>query len=291
MKIWVLSQLVGSPGTERVLRAARAAGHEARLVHPLDVGLVLDSDGAVEVTLGLEPVELPEVAFTRMGAACPAVGLHVLFQLQQLGVPVVNDPRSLWLARDKVRTSQALTRAGLPVPRTYVPGRDATAEQIEAVLGPLPWVVKRAEGAGGEAVYLVNDREEVATHLSSQVAPSLFQRFVRESAGVDVRVMVIAGRARGAIRRRSSTGDFRSNLHLGGQGEAYPLSPELAGIAERAAKALQLDVAGVDLLESASGPLLLEVNGSPGFEGIEVATGLDLCAEVIALLEGRVTAR
>lgn len=290
MRLWVLSQLVGSPGTERVLRAATVAGHDVRLVHPLDLGLVLDSESGVAVTLGSEPVELPEVVFTRMGAACPAVGLHVLFQLQQLGVPVVNDPRSLWMARDKVRTSQALTRAELPVPLTYVPGRDSTGEDIERVLGPLPWVVKRAEGAGGEAVYLVHNREELSPHLSNHVAPSLFQRFVREAAGEDVRVMVLGGRARGAIRRRSSTGDFRSNLHLGGHGEAYPLTDALREIAERAAAALELEVAGVDLLESSSGPLVLEVNGSPGFEGIEVATGLDLCAEVVTLLEARCAA-
>jgi len=290
MKLWVLSQLVGSPGTERVLRAAQAAGHDVELVHPLDLGLVLDGAGDVSLTRGGVAAKLPSVVFTRMGASSPAAGLHVLLQLQQLGVPVINDPRSLWLARDKVRTFQVLAQSSLPLPRTFVPGRGDTAQDVARELGPPPWVVKRPEGSKGEAVFLVREESALAEHIGDDLAPSLVQRFISESAGVDVRVLVVEGKARAAFRRRSSSSDFRSNLHLGGTGEALALEGELlslARVAERAARALGLEVAGVDLLESGRGPLILEVNGSPGFAGIEEATGLDLCSLVIGLLESR----
>lgn len=287
MHIWVLSQLVGSPGTERFLRAAERAGHNARLLHPLDIGFGLGGSAPErDVLIDGAPVALPEVVFTRMGAASPQAGLHVLLQLAALGVPVVNAPMPLWIARDKVRSFQALDQAGVPTPASLVLGRELDAAAIGAALGPPPWVVKAPEGTKGEAVFLVHDAAELAALPSAGAVPYFVQRFIPEARGADVRVFVIAGAARGAMRRQAADGDFRSNLAQGGRAEGVALTPELAELAVTAAAVHGLAVAGVDVLESDAGPLVIEVNGSPGFAGIEEATGLDLAGEVVGYLEG-----
>jgi ribosomal protein S6--L-glutamate ligase len=287
LNIWVLSHLESSPGTQRFLDAAHRRGHEAQRVHPLDLELLIDA----QLGLGYrgEPRELPDVAFTRMGATSPPASLNALLQLQALGVPVINDPRALWTTRDKVRCSLTLASVGLPVPRTIVPGRQLAPGWIEAQLGPPPWVVKRPEGCKGEAVFLVKGEAEIAAHTSdASQAPVLVQRFVAESSGVDLRVLVAGDRVLGAMRRRSSTGDFRSNLHQGGRGEPVEVSDEVGRVALAAATVLGLGVAGVDLLESDDGPLLLEVNGSPGLAGIEDATGTNVSGAIVDYLEERV---
>lgn len=295
MRIWVLSQLVGSPGTECFLRAAVERGHHARLLHPLDLGFRLSAPEQYTATdepsilIDGEPTALPDVVFTRMGAASPQAGLHALLQLEALGVPVVNAPMGLWRARDKVRSFQVLRAAGIATPASLVLGRKLDAAILERELGPPPWVVKAPEGAKGEAVFLVSTAAEIASLPQDVSVPYFLQRFVAESKGRDVRVFVINGKARAAMRRESATGDFRSNLHLGGQGTEIELTPALAAVAQAATRAHGLDVAGVDVLEGADGPLVIEVNGSPGFAGIEAATGRDLSGEVVEWLARHIT--
>ncbi|MDF1798353.1 MAG: RimK family alpha-L-glutamate ligase [Planctomycetota bacterium] len=291
MNVWVLSQLEASPGTQRFLDAAHRAGHEATRLHPLDLELCLGAGGELDVLHGGVELALPDVVFTRMGAASPAAGLNTLLQLAALGVPVVNDPLALWRSRDKVRSSLLLARAGLPVPASLVPGRRLAAGLARARLGPPPWVVKRPEGSKGEAVFLVQDEAELESYFEAAgttEAPVVVQRFVAEASGTDLRVFVVGGHTLAAMRRRSGSGDFRSNLHQGGHGERVEASAEAAAVAEAAVAALGLEVAGVDLLEADGGPLVIEVNGSPGFAGIEDATGADLSGAVVRYLEARV---
>jgi len=288
MKLWVLSHLVGSPGTRRVLDAARRAGHEVELIHPLDLALTTGSDLGVR-RVGTD-LALPDLVFTRMGASSPPSSLNTLLHLEALGVPVVNAPRALWAARDKVRATSLLAARGLPVPASLVPGRHTTVAEVEQVLGPAPWVVKRPEGSKGEAVFLVEEPDEVLAHAAAGQAaeqPVLVQRFVAESSGVDLRVLVAGGRVLGAMRRRSGTDDFRSNLHQGGRGEPVAIDAGIRDVALAASAALGLEVAGVDLLEADEGPLVIEVNGSPGLAGIEDTTGTDLSCELIRILEER----
>lgn len=307
MHVWVLSQLVGSPGTERFLRAVDRAGHRATLLHPLDVGLELGGPAPMHagldgrrptrgVLVNGERTELPDVVFTRMGAASPQAGLHVLLQLEALGVPVINAPLPLWRARDKVRSFQVLDAAGVPTPASVVLGRQLSAAALERALGAPPWVLKAPEGTKGEAVFLVQDAAGLAALPADGAVPYVAQRFVPEARGADVRVMVVDGQARGAMRRHARGGDFRANLALGGRAEAVDLDAgaeglALAELAVRACAAHGLVVAGVDLLESADGPLVIEVNGSPGFAGIEDATGLDLAGQVVELLTELLAAR
>lgn len=288
MHVWVLSQLVGSPGTERFLRAADRAGHTTELLHPLDLGFRLGGAAGSGVILRGADAALPDVVFTRMGAASPQAGLHVLLQLEALGLPVVNAAMALWRARDKVRSFQVLAQAGVPTPASLVLGRALDAAALEAALGAPPWVVKAPEGTKGEAVFLVEDAAGLAALPADPAVPYFVQRFVPEARGADLRVFVIDGVARAAMRRTAADGDFRANLAQGGRAEREPLTPELAAVAEAATRAHGLDVAGVDVLPAEGGPLVIEVNGSPGFAGIEDATGLDLAGEVVALLAARV---
>ncbi len=294
MRIWALSHLEStSPGTRRFLAAARARGHEAELVHPLALDLAIGpvAGGArLAVDRAGAPAPLPDLCFTRMGSASPAAGLNALLQMEALGLPVVNAAAALWRTRDKVRSLALLAAAGLPVPASFVPGRDTDAAAVERALGPAPWVVKRLEGTKGEAVFLVDGADALAGLLAEAAEPCLVQRFVREAAGTDLRALVVGGRVLGAMRRRSGTDDFRSNLHQGGRGEPVELDDATTDLALRAAATLGLEVAGVDLLESAAGPLVIEVNGSPGLAGIEDATGLALADGVVAHLEARVAA-
>jgi ribosomal protein S6--L-glutamate ligase len=155
-------------------------------------------------------------------------------------------------------------------------------------LGEPPWVLKTTPGTKGEGVMLVESEaalEALAALLFSQKQRFLVQRFVRESAGSDVRVLFVGGRAVVAMRRQAALGEFRSNLHLGGTAEPFELTAELTDLAERSARCLGLEVAGIDLLLASGGPLVLEVNGSPGLAGIEDATGVDVSARVVRFLE------
>jgi ribosomal protein S6--L-glutamate ligase len=288
MNIWVLSHLQASPGNQRFLDAAHRAGHSAERVHPLDLDLLVSTGSELGIRYRGASKDLPDLAFTRLGATSPPASLNALLQLQALGIPVINDPRALWLTRDKVRCSLTLARAGLKIPRMIVPGRDFKLDYIEEQLGPPPWVVKLAEGCKGQAVFLVKDETELRRHTDAAAeteVPLLVQRFVAESSGVDLRVLVAGDSVLGAMRRRSSTGDFRSNLHQGGTGEPAEVSPAVERLALSAVATLGLGVAGVDVLESNQGPLLIEVNGSPGLAGIEDAAQTDIGGAVVAYLE------
>ncbi len=289
MNLWVVSTLSQSPGTELVLDAARRRGHEVRLVNPLEVGVCMGGQAPFGFWQGGQPLPRPEGIFTRMGAIAPLRAFVMLRAAMHASIPVINPPDSLAWARNKVSTAQRLVARGLPCPETLaLPAADAIGS-VDAVLGPAPWVLKEAVGSKGASVHLVKDLDQVRDRLQSQPTPEggwLLQRFIQESQGSDLRVLVLGGRARAAMRRRGKPGDFRSNLHQGGQAEAHPLESALCRLAEAAAAALELPVAGVDILESNDGLQVLEVNGSPGFAGITGALERDLASELWEFLEG-----
>lgn len=269
MRILVLSQLQGSPGTAAFLEVARAAGHEATLENPLHARVVV-GDGPPRVA-GSSAAD-HDVVFTRMGSATPERGFDVLRWLELAGAPCANRSGPLRVARDKLRTYLELAPAGVPLPRTVVAdGGHATAALVEE-LGEPPWVLKDPVGTKGAAVRRVESVAELDA-LRATHERFLLQRFVAESAGTDVRVLVVGGRAVAAIRRRARPGEWRSNLHLGGAGSPHHPTDAEVDAAERAAAALDLDVAGVDLLPSDRGPLVAEVNGSPGFAGLRAVHG------------------
>ena len=292
MKLWILSHLQGSPGNRLAVEAAAARGHDVTLVNPLRVHLVpVPGAGAP----GLRGPDLgsgrPDAVLTRMGSSAPPEAVHVLEWLETTGVPCRNRSAAIRRTRDKTTQTLALGAAGLPLPPTALVAAEAPLEPVmEALPGP-PWIVKLPVSTQGSGVVLVESRRSLRSvcdtlHATGQRV--LVQGFIEEAAGADVRVLVIDGVARAAMRRRGREDEFRSNLHRGGTAEPVALTPALEDVAVRAAQALDLHIAGVDLLESRDGPLIVEVNGSPGLEGLSGATGRDLAGEVIAFVEGLV---
>ena len=290
MKLWIVSTLDQSPGTDRFVAAAQRRGHDVRRVHPQHMAVHMGGQAPFEFWEHGDRLDSPDGIFTRMGAAAPLRAFVLLRAALQLSVPVVNHPDGLTSARNKVLTAQILAARSIPTPETLAIGVRFRPEDLGKVLGPSPWVLKEAVGSKGSSVHLIHDEEELRRRLEGQAVPEggwLLQHFVREAAGSDVRVLVVGGRALAAMKRTGKPGDFRSNLHQGGHGAPFPLDDDLARLAEAATEALGLEVAGVDVLETDSGYQVLEVNGSPGLAGISDALGRDLSEELVAYLEAR----
>ena len=289
MKIWLMTHLKDSPGSNLLLAAARDRGHDATLVDPLRASLVISPGaGGLEIRLPAGPAPLPDMVLARTGGSAPAEALHTLRQIEALGVPCVNPSAGIAASRDKLITAQRLAAHGLPFPATALIGRDAPLEPVlERVQGP-PWIVKLPVSTQGSGVVLAESLRSLrsicdALHAAGQRL--LIQQFVAEAGSSDIRVLVVEGRAVAAMRRTGQGDEFRSNLHRGGQGQLEVSSDALSRLAEEAARALGLELAGVDLLESRSGPLVIEVNSSPGLQGVSAASGRDLTGEVLAALE------
>jgi ribosomal protein S6--L-glutamate ligase len=292
VRLWILSHLVDSPGNRLVEEAARRAGHEPRLVHPGRLSIQIPARPGEPPVLLTErgACGLPDLVFTRMGSSAPADAFDVLRQLEAASLPCVNSSASLEVSRDKVRTFQVLARVGVAIPRTVVIGGEAPLEQVVEPLGPAPWIVKlpvSTQGVGVARADSIESLRSTIDMLRGLGQRVVVQHYVREASGTDVRVLVVGGRAIAAMRRRARSGEVRSNLHRGGTSEEVDLTPAVSSLAEEAARVVGLQVAGVDLLPSGEGPVVCEVNGSPGLEGLEHATRRDLSAEVVSFLESR----
>src|SRR5229473_2905255 len=269
----LLSRKKSLYSTRRLVESARARGMRTRVVDVLACNLVLEP-GRARVF----------VAVPRIGASVTAVGLAVVRQLEAQGVPVVNGAAGIANSRDKLRALQLLAQAGVDMPRTVLARGGGDIKELVAHVGGLPAILKLIQGTQGVGVMIAHSEAEVESILSTLWdlgQEILLQEFIAESRGRDVRALVVGDRVAGAMRREARSGEFRSNLHRGGEGSALELSPDYAQAAVRAARVLGLDVAGVDLLEAEGGPKVMEVNSSPGFEGLERATGLDIAGAIV----------
>ena len=270
--------------TRRLLEAARARGFRVRVVDVLKCNLVIER-GQPRILVAAEELSGIAVAVPRIGASVTAAGIAVVRQLEATGVPVVNGAEAIARSRDKLRALQHLASAGVEVPRTVLARGGGDVGALVDQVGGLPAILKLIQGTQGVGVMIAHSAAEVESILGTLWGLGqeiLLQEFVAESRGRDIRALVVGDRVVGAMRREARRGEFRSNLHRGGFGTAVQLAPEHAETAVRAARVLGLDVAGVDLLESADGPKVVELNSSPGFEGLERATGLDIAGEIIA---------
>jgi len=285
MRLAFLSRSRSLYTTRRLLQAARGEGHEAVVLDPLDLFMEIGA-GAPALFHGgsarrLAPID---VAFPRIGAAVTEYGLAVIQQLEIMQIPVVNRTRAIALARDKMRCLQVLAHEGIPVPRTAMIRHPRQVAQALAQVGGPPVVLKLIQGSQGIGVILlesVDAVESVLDTLWSLGQVILIQEFVSESRGRDLRALVLGGRVLVAMRRQARAGEFRANIHRGGTGTIVDLPEETRDVAARAARIVGLEVAGVDLLEGAAGPRVMEVNSSPGFQGLEAATGLDVAGEIV----------
>lgn len=287
MRIVILSRRPDLFSTKALADAALARGHEVRVLDTLRFDIRV-SKKTPELFHAGEPVGPVDAVVPRIGASITFYGLAVVRQFEMMGVYCLNESQAIARSRDKLRCLQVLSRHDIGVPPTvFTRNPEHVRRCIEMADGP-PVVVKLLQGTQGIGVVLAETEQAASSVIEAFHGLDeniLIQKFIQESKGADIRAFVVGGRVVAAMKRQAVGGEFRSNLHRGGSATAFKLPAEYRKTALLAARALGLRVAGVDLIESAEGPMVMEVNSSPGLEGIQKATGVDVAAEVVALME------
>src|SRR5690348_5717951 len=287
VKIAILSRNSRLYSTMRLVAAARARGHRVRVLDPLRCYLRIAHDGFA-LHYGGRALKGFDCVIPRIGASVTFYGTAVLRQFEMMGVYTPSSSDAVLRARDKLRSLQLLAKHGIDLPVTVFGDNPDDTADLMNMLGPPPHVIKLNEGAQGQGVVLAEKpaaSQSVIEAFRGLYANFLVQEFVREANGCDIRCFVVGDEVVAAMQREASPGDFRSNLHRGGTGSKVTLSKRERETALRAARAMELGIAGVDLLRSERGPLVLEVNASPGLEGIETVSGVDVAAAVIKHVE------
>jgi len=293
MRICVLTRNPRLYSTYRLLEAAQKRGHDVCAIDTLRCSINVAAHGPC-IHYGGEKLEDYDAVIPRIGASITFYGLAVLRQFEVMGVYPTNESAAIGRARDKLRCLQLLAREGIGLPVTgFAHSPDDIHDVIRMVGGP-PLVIKLLEGTQGIGVVLAetqNAAESVLEAFLSLHQNIMVQEYIHEAGGADLRCFVIDGDVVAAMKRQAKQGEFRANLHRGGQASAIEITDEERATAIAATKALGLNVAGVDMLRSSRGPLVLEVNASPGLEGIEQATNVDIADLVIQFLEKQVDTR
>jgi ribosomal protein S6--L-glutamate ligase len=290
MKIAILSRNARLYSTRRLIEAARERGHIVRVLDPLRC-YVRIAPKNVAIRYKGKDVRDIDAVIPRIGTSSTFYGTAVLRQFEMMGVYTPNPSDAVLRARDKLRCLQILSSQGLDMPVTVFGDNPDDTNDVLALLGDPPHVIKLNEGSQGTGVVLAEKRsasQSVVEAFRGLYANFLVQEFIAEAKGSDLRCFVVGKKVVAAMQRVASPGEFRANLHRGGSAIKADLSEEEKRIAIRAAGALGLGIAGVDLLRSNRGPLLLEVNASPGLEGIEAASGVDVSAQIIKHLEKQI---
>ena len=282
LRVAVLSRGPRLYSTRRLVEEANALGCSVDILDPMKLSVTVGNDGRRILHEGWN-VEVDAVV-PRIGYSITEHGVAIVRQFERMGTFVANSSDGIHNSRDKLHAAQVLSANHIPVPTTALVRDWRDVERAIRQVGGVPCVIKAPEGTQGTGVYLAHtEREasEIAWKVLEDTDRVLVQEYIQESHGRDVRVLVVGGKVVAAMRRRAHGREFRSNFHLGGSVERIELPEDYARIACKAARLLGLDVAGVDLLESARGPLLLEVNSSPGLEGIEKATGINVAGHIM----------
>jgi ribosomal protein S6--L-glutamate ligase len=283
MRILILSRNSSLYSTSRLVLAARARGHEARVVDPLDFQLVV-ARGKPSLLVGGDSFERYDLVIPRIGASITNYGLAVVRQFELLGIPVLNGAVAISRSRDKLRALQLLTQRGIDVPVTVCARSPSGVDAALELVGGCPAIVKLQQGTQGIGTMIAETNQAVSSLLETLWAMGqdiVLQEYIRESRGRDIRALVVGGRVVAAMRRTAKPGEFRSNLHRGGKGAPFELPRTYRSTAVRASRIMGLDIAGVDMLLGKTGPKTLEINSSPGLEGIERSTGVDVAGAII----------
>ncbi|WP_417851385.1 30S ribosomal protein S6--L-glutamate ligase [Thalassoglobus sp.] len=287
MKIAILSRKSSLYSTAKLKEAGEKRGHEMLVIDYLRCFMNIASHRPTIMFAGRELVDI-EAIIPRIGASHTFYGTAVVRQFEMMGVYSSNESQAITRSRDKLRCLQILSRDGVGLPVSGIAHSTKDIEGLIDSVGGAPLVVKVVEGTQGTGVILAETRkaaEAVIEAFRGLNANILVQEFIKEAAGSDIRCIVIGGKVVASMMRTSSGGDFRSNLHRGGIARKVKISPEEKATALRAAKSMGLQIAGVDILRSNHGPVVMEVNSSPGLEGIEMSTGIDVSEKIIEFLE------
>ncbi|QIE60079.1 30S ribosomal protein S6--L-glutamate ligase [Rasiella rasia] len=287
MNIKILSAAPNLYSTKRILEVAKKRKHNIEIINHTKCDIVIEKKNPCVYYKG-KKIENVDAVIPRIGASVTFYGTAVVRQFEMMRCFTTTESMALVRSRDKLRSLQILSRAGLGLPKTIFTNYSKNVEGIVDQVGGAPVIIKLLEGTQGIGVILAETKkaaESVIEAFNNLQARVIVQEFIKEAGGADIRVIVIDGRVIGAMKRQGKEGEFRSNLHRGGTAEVIQLTDEEETAAIKAAKAMGLDIAGVDMLQSSRGPLILEVNSSPGLEGIETATGIDVAREIIKFIE------
>ena len=290
MNLVILSRDTKLYSTRRLVEAGQHRGHHVQVIDHLKCNLVIEKKNPKVIYRG-EEVSGVDAIIPRIGASVTFYGTAVVRQFEMMGVFTAVESQALVRSRDKLRSMQVLSRAGLGLPKTVFTNYSRDVEKTLSEVGGAPVVIKLLEGTQGLGVVLAENEKaavSVIEAFNGLRARVIVQEFIKESGGSDIRAFVVDGHVVGAMKRQAKEGEFRSNLHRGGTAEVVELTQEEEIAAIKAANALKLGIAGVDMLRSARGPLIIEVNSSPGLEGIEKATGKDIAGQIIRYIEKHV---
>lgn len=287
MKIAILSRNEHLYSTQSLVKAGQERGHEVQIVDHLKCNIIIEQEKPTVFYKGHYLDDIDAI-IPRIGASVTFYGSAVVRQFEMMKVFSAVESQALIRSRDKLRSLQVLSRAGLGLPKTVFTNYAKETEEILSEVGGAPVIIKLLEGTQGLGVVLAENKKaakSVIEAFNGLKARIIVQEFIGESKGADIRALVVDGEVVGAMKRTAKEGEFRSNLHRGGKAELIELSEDENRAAVQAARKLGLDVAGVDILQSNRGPLIIEVNSSPGLEGIEKATGVDVAGKIIEYLE------
>ncbi|MEJ6403342.1 30S ribosomal protein S6--L-glutamate ligase [Yoonia sp. 2307UL14-13] len=287
MKIALMARNANLYSHKRLVEAAEERGHEIRVINTLRCYMNIASRRP-EIYYNGEKLEGFDAVIPRIGASVTFYGTAVLRQFEMMGVYPLNESVAIGRSRDKLRSMQLLARDGVGLPVTTFAHDPKQTEEVLQLAGNAPLVIKLLEGTQGLGVVLADtDRsaKSVVEAFRATGTNILIQEFIKEAGGTDIRAIVVGGKVIAAMKRSGAEGEFRSNLHRGGSAKVIKLSPEERATAVRAAKSMGLNACGVDMLRANHGAVVMEVNSSPGLEGVEKATGLDIAGKMIEFIE------
>ena len=287
MKLGILSTNRNLYSTRRLVEAGEERGHTVRVINHKRCYMNIVSHNP-QIHYNGEPIKGIDAIIPRIGASVSFYGTAVVRQFEMMGVYSVNESVAITRSRDKLRASQLLSRKGIGLPVTGFANAPGDTEDLLELVGGAPVVIKLLEGTQGVGVVLAETQkaaESVIEAFRGLKANFMVQEFIKEAGGADLRCFVIGDKVVASMMRQGKEGEFRSNLHRGGSAKLIKITPEERSTAVRSAKAMGLNVAGVDLLRSNHGPVVMEVNSSPGLEGIEAATKKDVAGMIIEFIE------
>ena len=287
MNIVILSRNENLYSTKRLVEEGESRGHDVEIIDPLKCDIIIEKE---KPTIYYQDryLDYVDAIIPRIGASVTFFGCAVVRQFEMMNVFTIATSDAIIRSRDKLRSFQRLSKAGIGMPKTVFTNYSRDVEEVIAHVGGTPVIIKLLEGTQGLGVVLAetkNAAESVLEAFNGLQARALVQEYIAEAKGADIRALVVDGQVVGAMKRQGKEGEFRSNLHRGGSAEIVKLNEAELKVAMNASRALKLPVCGVDMLQSARGPLLLEVNSTPGLEGIERATHRNIARAIITFIE------
>ncbi len=287
MNIVILSRNANLYSTSRLVDEGEKRGHDIEVIDPLKCDIIIEKEKPT-IYYNDRYLDYVDAIIPRIGASVTFYGCAVVRQFEMMNVFTTVASDAILRSRDKLRSLQRLSKVGIGMPKTVFTNYSRDVEEVIDHVGGVPVIIKLLEGTQGLGVVLAeskNAAESVLEAFNGLQARVIVQEYIKEAKGADIRALVVDGHVVGAMKRQGKEGEFRSNLHRGGTADIIKLSEAELKVAMKAARALKLPVCGVDMLQSERGPLLLEVNSTPGLEGIETATGKNIAKSIITYLE------